>query len=94
VRFVARRAASFVGGGSRTELAECEHTFVRLFSFTVTEHDPDRPWMVIGVQRQVAELADDVDFFGWAAERRRVRQEPRRTDRILRAALGRRDQRA
>ena len=43
--------------------------FVRSFSFTVTEHDPDRPWIVTGVERRTVELEDDVDFFAWAAQR-------------------------
>jgi hypothetical protein len=43
--------------------------FVRSFSFTITEHDPDRPWIVTGVAQRTAELEDDVDFFVWAAER-------------------------
>ena len=47
----------------------CEHTFVHSFSFTVTEHDPDRPWIVTGVEQRTVELEDDVEFFGWAAER-------------------------
>ena len=41
---------------------------VRSFSFTVTEHDPDRPWIVTGVEHQTVELEYDVDFFAWAAE--------------------------
>ncbi len=47
----------------------CEHTFVRSFSFTVTGHDPDRPWIVTGAEQRTVELEDEVDFFAWAAER-------------------------
>ena len=43
--------------------------FVRLFSFTIIEHDPQRPWIVTGVEHRTVELEDEVDFFGWAAER-------------------------
>ncbi len=46
----------------------CEHTFVRSFSFTVTEHDQDRPWIVSGVEQRTVELEDGVDFFAWARE--------------------------
>jgi hypothetical protein len=42
---------------------------VRSFSFTVTEHDPDQPWLVTGVEHRTVELEDGVDFFTWAAER-------------------------
>jgi hypothetical protein len=42
---------------------------VRSFSFTITEHDPDRPWIVTGVEQRTVELEDDLDFFAWAAER-------------------------
>ncbi len=47
----------------------CEHMFVCSFSFTVTEHDPQRPWIVTGVENRTVELEDDVNFFAWAAER-------------------------
>jgi hypothetical protein len=47
----------------------CEHMFVRTFSFTITEHDQERPWIVNGVEHQTVEFEDDVDFFAWAAER-------------------------
>jgi hypothetical protein len=39
------------------------------YSFTVTEHDPARPWIVIGRERQTVELdAGDEGFFVWAHE--------------------------
>jgi hypothetical protein len=40
--------------------------FVREYSFSITEHDPDRPWVICGHQRGTVELADDQDFFTWA----------------------------
>jgi hypothetical protein len=43
--------------------------FVPLFSFTVTEHDPERPWIVLGSERQTVTLDDGVDFFEWSSER-------------------------
>jgi len=38
------------------------------FSYTTTEHDPERPWLVLGVSRGKVTLDDDVSFFEWAAE--------------------------
>ena len=35
----------------------------------VTEHDPNRPWVVTGAEHRTVELEDGVDFFAWAAER-------------------------
>jgi hypothetical protein len=42
--------------------------FVRSYSFTVTEHDSARPWIVLGVERQTVELDETVDFYSWAHE--------------------------
>jgi hypothetical protein len=42
---------------------------VRSFSFTVTEHDLMRPWIVTDVEQRTVDLEDRVDFFVWAAER-------------------------
>jgi len=39
------------------------------FGFTVTEHDPQRPWIVLGQQHVTVQLDDGVEFFEWAAER-------------------------
>ena len=36
------------------------------FSFTVTDHDPERPWIVVGRESQTVELEDGVNFFEWA----------------------------
>jgi hypothetical protein len=46
----------------------CEHTFVPDYSFTVTEHDPDRPWIVFGREHRKVTLEDAVSFFEWAHE--------------------------
>jgi hypothetical protein len=43
--------------------------FVSEYSFTVWEHDAERPWIVLGSERHTATLADDVSFFEWARER-------------------------
>ncbi len=39
------------------------------FAYTVTEHDPARPWVVLGQQRDRVMLAEGDDFFTWANER-------------------------
>jgi hypothetical protein len=33
------------------------------FSYVVTEHDPERPWLVVGRARHVVTLADGQNFF-------------------------------
>jgi hypothetical protein len=40
--------------------------FVPEYSFTVTEHDPDRPWIVHQSEHRTVNLSDDVSFFDWA----------------------------
>jgi hypothetical protein len=39
------------------------------FSFTLTEHDADRPWIVRGRKHRTVELDDGVSFFEWATRR-------------------------
>lgn len=39
------------------------------FSFTVTEHDPERPWIMVGRERQSATFDDARGFYRWAKER-------------------------
>jgi hypothetical protein len=46
----------------------CEHAFVRLYGFRVTEHDLERPWVIIASGRHRVELDSDVDFYQWAHE--------------------------
>ena len=44
-------------------------TYVRLvreYAYTITEHDPDRPWMVLGSEHRKIKLPDGLDFFAWA----------------------------
>lgn len=38
------------------------------YSFTVTEYDPERPWIVLGTGRHTVELEAGEDFFAWAAK--------------------------
>jgi hypothetical protein len=37
-------------------------------SYTVTEHDPDKPWLVLGRSHGKVTLEDGASFFVWAAE--------------------------
>jgi len=38
------------------------------FKYTVTEHDPEKPWLVRGRRHGTVKLEDDASFFEWAAE--------------------------
>ena len=38
------------------------------FSFTIAEHDPQRPWIVLRLEHRTVELDDGADFFTWARE--------------------------
>lgn len=40
--------------------------FVREYGFTVTEHDPDRPWIIRQREHHTVALEDGADFFEWA----------------------------
>lgn len=42
--------------------------FVRKFAYTITEHDPERPWIIRGREHRMVELTDGVEFFAWVAE--------------------------
>lgn len=42
--------------------------FVPEYSFTLTEHDADRPWIVRSQDRRSVTLADGVSFLEWARE--------------------------
>jgi hypothetical protein len=39
------------------------------YSFTRTEHDPVRPWIVRGSERRTIALDDGQSVFDWASER-------------------------
>ena len=45
-------------------------TYVRMteYGFTLTEHDPDRPWMVLSSEHRTIKLPNNVQFFSWARE--------------------------
>ena len=38
------------------------------YSFVITEHDTDRPWIVVGQEHRIATLEDGVAFSAWAHE--------------------------
>lgn len=41
---------------------------MRSYRYTVAEHDPDRPWIVIGdIRRLAVDLPEREDFDAWAA---------------------------
>jgi hypothetical protein len=42
---------------------------MRQHRFTLTEYEPDRPWVVRASGRHIIELPEDQDFGTWAAER-------------------------
>ena len=45
-------------------------TYVRMpeYSYTVTEHNPERPWIVLGTSQGKVTLPDGENFFAWAHE--------------------------
>ena len=43
--------------------------FVHEYSFTITEHEPERPWIVVDSEHRTITLEDGASFFAWAAER-------------------------
>ena len=43
--------------------------FVREYGYTVSEHDPERRWIVREQRHEKVQLDDDVEFFEWSAAR-------------------------
>jgi hypothetical protein len=41
---------------------------MREYGFTITEHDPERPWRVLSSEHRTVKLPDGRDFFAWARE--------------------------
>jgi hypothetical protein len=39
------------------------------YSYTVTEYEPERPWVVRSTSRGSVELPQDTHFYDWACER-------------------------
>ena len=47
----------------------CEHTFASLeYRYTITEHDPERPWIVRRLSHATVTLEEGASFSNWAAE--------------------------
>jgi hypothetical protein len=42
---------------------------MREYGYTVTEHDAERPWIVLETSHETVALADGVNFFDWVQER-------------------------
>jgi hypothetical protein len=40
------------------------------YGFILTEHDPRRPWTVVGSEHRTITLADGTSFFEWVHEHR------------------------
>ena len=40
------------------------------YGFTITEHDEDQPWLVVGTSRGTVTLPDGESFFDWAHQHR------------------------
>jgi hypothetical protein len=38
------------------------------YGFTLTEHNPERPWIVVGSEHRTITLEDRVSFFAWVHE--------------------------
>jgi hypothetical protein len=36
------------------------------YGYTLTNHDPGRPWLVVGRQHRTVTLEADANFFEWA----------------------------
>jgi hypothetical protein len=43
--------------------------FVAEYTYVVTEHDPEQPWIVVGRGRHTVTLEADHNFFDWAHRR-------------------------
>lgn len=41
---------------------------MREYGFTITEHDPERPWMVLSSEHRTIKLPDGMDFSSWARD--------------------------
>ena len=38
------------------------------YAYTLTEHDTDRPWIVLGTEHRTVVLEDGADFYSWARQ--------------------------
>jgi hypothetical protein len=39
---------------------------MREYGFTITEHDPQRPWIMPASEHETIKLPAELDFFAWA----------------------------
>jgi hypothetical protein len=39
------------------------------YSFVIAEHDPERPWIVLGQEHRSVTLEDGIVFWSWVQER-------------------------
>ena len=46
------------------------------YGYTITEHDAERPWIVLSTEHRTVKLKDGTNFFAWA---RRAWPGPRRS---------------
>jgi hypothetical protein len=46
---------------------------MRDYGYSVTEHDPEQPRIVVGTEHHTIRLLDGINFFEWAKEHSRVR---------------------
>lgn len=42
--------------------------FVFEYGYTLSEHDPSRPWVVLGIEHRTVTLPDSVTFRDWARD--------------------------
>jgi hypothetical protein len=40
---------------------------MREYGYTITEHDPDHPWIVRDQRHETVKLDHGINFFAWAA---------------------------
>jgi hypothetical protein len=41
---------------------------MRRYGFQLTEHDPQKPWLILNSRHEEIELPDGASFFDWAAK--------------------------
>jgi hypothetical protein len=42
--------------------------FVPQYTYQLTEHDRERPWIVVAQEHRSVDLDEGIDFFAWARE--------------------------
>ena len=41
---------------------------MRTYGFTIAEHDPDRPWIILDQRHETIALEDETSFTEWASQ--------------------------